>query len=91
MAIIETINFDEVVKKVAEYFQECMEEGEFETFEEMKDCYWWDSNDIKNEVEAVIADYDWCLTDDRTEISPIAGDEYYSYKSFIAKVYKAIK
>lgn len=86
-----TLGYEEIINKVAGYFKECMEEGGFDTFEEMKDCYWWDTKDIKEEVKAVISDYDWCLTDDETEISPILGDEYYSYRSFIAKVYKAIK
>lgn len=80
----------ELAKACADYFKSVMQDEGFDTFEEMKDCYWWDTNDIKNEVESVIKDYDWFLTDDRTEVMNISC-ELYSYRSFIAMVYKMIK
>lgn len=84
----------ELAQKVADYFNGVIEEEEFENFEAMKQCYWWDSNDIKDEVEAVIKDFNWYLTDDRTELYDGnfgAKDEYYSYRKFMVEVYKNVK
>jgi hypothetical protein len=67
-----------------------MEDEGFDTFEEMRDCYWWDTEDIKDEVESVLKDHDWFLTDDRTEVMNM-NCELYSYRRFINMVYKMIK
>ena len=45
------MTFFEAQMKVAESFAETMREFGFESFAEMRDCYWWTSNDIKKEVE----------------------------------------
>lgn len=91
MTITKITDVNEIAKKVAGYFNGIMEEEDFDTFQEMKDCYWWDSSDIKDEVEAVLKDYEWCITDDGSDVAPVIGDEYYSYRSFMAKVYKMVK
>ena len=48
------MTFAEVAKLVADDFRETMEIHNFETFEEMKQCYWWTSADIKEEVSAIL-------------------------------------
>ena len=81
-----------LAKKCAEYFKGVMAEEGFDTFEEMKQCYWWDSADIKEEVKAVIAEFGWFFTDDETEIFMV-GDERQdtSYKSFLKMMYALLK
>lgn len=85
-------NPKDLAKKCAEYFKGVMEEEGFDTFEEMKECYWWDSNDIKEEVKAVISEFDWYFTDDETEIF-LVGDETKdtSYRSFSKMMYAFLK
>ena len=39
---------------VANDFLEAMHDGEFDSFQQMADCYWWDSADIKEEVSAIL-------------------------------------
>lgn len=67
------MTIEQLAMKVAEYFKKCMEEGEFETFNEMKECYWWTTEDIKAEVNADITEIanelevpDMYLSDDGT-------------------------
>ena len=81
-----------IARKCAEYFKGIMAEEGFDTFEEMKQCYWWDSSDIKEEIKAIILDYEWFFNDDETEIFYI-GDESTdtSYRKFIKMVYSYIK
>ena len=83
---------EQMVKNVANYFLEEMKENDFETFEDMKQCYWWTSQDIKEEVNAVLNDYDWAIDEvDGSDIFDNNGALACSYRSFMAKVYKIIK
>lgn len=86
------MNIKGLARKCAEYFMGIMAEEGFDTFEEMKQCYWWDSADIKEEVRAVIAEYDWAFTDDDADIFYL-GDtsKETSYKSFAKIMYGMIK
>lgn len=78
------------VKLVADDFKATMIEEGFETFADMKKCYWWTSEDIKEEVDAILrlAESDWGIDIDGDVNN---GGEYISYKSFMSKVYSAIK
>lgn len=83
---------EQMVKNVANYFLEEMKENDFETFEDMKQCYWWTSQDIKEEVNAVLNDYNWAIDEvDGSDIFDNNGFSVCSYRSFMAKVYKIIK
>ena len=49
------MTFEELAKLVAEDFKKTMDEEGFETFDEMKKCYWWSNDDVKEEVESIIS------------------------------------
>ena len=82
----------DLARKCAEYFKSVMKEEEFDTFEEMRQCYMWDTADIKEEVKAVIAEFGWFFTDDESEIFKV-GDESHdiTYKKFSGMMYSMIK
>ena len=48
------MTFQELAQIVADEFNKYMDEHDFDDFDEMKQCYWWDSKDIKDEVDAII-------------------------------------
>lgn len=50
------MNFNELANIVACAFQQTMKEEGFETFAEMKKCYMWTPEDIKEEVDDIIRD-----------------------------------
>ena len=54
----------ELASKVAEYFNTCITEGEYENFKEMKQNYDWDAYDIRCEIMTCIRDY--CNEDYKT-------------------------
>lgn len=83
---------EQMIKNVANYFLDCMKDNDFETFDEMKECYWWTSKDIKNEVDSILKDYNWSIDEiDGTDIFDNDGNIVSSYRSFMSKVYKIIK
>lgn len=47
------MDIDKLAELVADYFKEAMKEGGFETFKEMKDCYWWTAQDIRDEISYI--------------------------------------
>jgi len=83
---------EQMINNVANYFLEEMKENDFETFDDMKRCYWWTSQDIKEEVNSVLNDYDWAIDEiDGADIFDENGNGVCSYRSFMSKVYKIIK
>ena len=83
---------DKMIHDVANYFLTCMKDNDFESFDEMKDCYWWTSQDIKNEVDAVLKEGDWSIDElDGSDIFDNNSNLICSYRSFMSKVYKLIK
>ena len=48
------MTFERLAKLVADDFRKTMKEQGFTTFKEMKNCYDWDAQDIKDEVEGII-------------------------------------
>ena len=84
----------ELAELVAKDFKETMIEEGFETFNEMADCYWWTSADIKEEVSAIIDN----IANERQEILYLSDDgedvftecEDASYRSFSRMFRKAI-
>jgi hypothetical protein len=50
------MTFEMLAKLVADDFTRTMEEQGFETFKEMRKCYMWDANDIKEEVSTIISE-----------------------------------
>lgn len=78
------MTYTELAQVVADYFNEAMAEGEFNTFKEMCDCYWWDTKAIKEEVDAVImmaTNGDACIDAvDGTDVC--LGGDLLSYRKF---------
>ena len=78
-----------------------MKEGNFETFKEMKECYCWEADDIKNEVDYSIstwandlwkADHDdgnFFMWDDRSHIQ--IGSEDMPWREFKKLIFKDLK
>lgn len=54
------MKFEELAEIVANDFFETMKEFDFQTFDEMKKCYWWTSQDIKEEVDGIIRQAKGC-------------------------------
>lgn len=85
------MKLQEIVNAIADDFQSDMKDNNFDTFTEMKACYWWGSKDIKVEV-----DYMCChMFDIPTDYNYNYGlddlDEYLSYNKLIRKVYSELK
>ena len=51
-----SMTFEKLAELVADDFQKTMNEEGFETFKEMKKCYDWDAQDIKEEVDSIISE-----------------------------------
>lgn len=48
------VNFEEMATFVADSFIEAMQENGFETFGDMCDCYDWDTQEIREEIETCV-------------------------------------
>lgn len=84
------MKLEELVKAIADDFQQTMNEGQFETFIEMKDCYDWDSKDIKNDVDYMCNKYfNITVLDNDYVVDDL--DDYISYRKLISKVYAELK
>lgn len=86
----------ELMEIVANGFEEAMKENEFDSFEEMKECYWWDSKDIHAEAAFFVRESEsgWWLDEesdlyffDREKNST----DFIEYRKFINGVYKVLK
>ena len=67
---------------------------DFDTFEEMKDCYWWTSQDIKEEVDFYLKEAtngDACIGDDGADVYYHGTDMMISYRKFSAMWRKELK
>lgn len=82
----ENLTMDQLAQAVADYFLDVMKEEEFDTFDEMKQCYWWTPEDIKDEVDAVLRDVsnESAYIDelDRSEVFSGQGSESIPYRQF---------
>ena len=87
------LSFEELAQLVANYFTGIMKEEDFDTFEEMKQCYWWTPNEIKDEVDAVIRE----ASDERSYIDELdrsdvfSGDAMMPYRQFASMWRKIVK
>lgn len=87
------MTFEILAKIVADDFLDTMKEFEFDTFEEMANCYYWDSKDIKEEVDAIIR----AKTNDVAYINEWdgntihIGDEMMDYRKFARMWRKYLK
>lgn len=72
------MTFNELAKLVADDFRKTMEENGFETFSEMKKCYMWDANDIKEEVSSIVSEISNKAWEDTHNVSNTAfvSDDY---------------
>lgn len=88
------MTFEKLAQIIADEFKQVMQEEDFDTFEEMKDCYWWDTEDIKNEIEYYFkevtekSDCGVWFSDDRTDV--YIDDDYISYRKFSTMWHKAV-
>ena len=85
---------DKAVELVAQSFVDTMKEEGFDTFAEMRDCYWWTTNDIKEEVEYMLqkdADDldDYTVYDDGQDVGN--ARDFIPYRQFMKQVYARIK
>ena len=78
---------------VAKDFVEFMQENGFLSFKEMRQCFKWDSQDIKEEVDAALRDLtkgEYCV--DELDGSMVVGDgDLISYGAFMKDVYEEIE
>ncbi len=88
------MTFNELANLVAGDFRETMKTEGFETFTEMAQCYWWDTNDVKDEVDYILRDatngeayLDEC---DRTEVI-IGQGASLPYREFSRMWHSALK
>lgn len=56
MTVRAMIQFKALADAVANVFAQDMKDNGFETFAEMRQCYMWDTEDIKGECEWIIDD-----------------------------------
>lgn len=50
------MTFEKLAKLVADDFQATMDKEGFKTFSEMRNCYCWEIQDIKDEVQQIITE-----------------------------------
>lgn len=50
------MTFEILAKLVADDFKRTMDDNGFHTFSEMKKCFMWDANDIKEEVSTIVSE-----------------------------------
>ena len=89
------MNYSELVEYTATTFvNEYVKENGFDTFQEMYDCYGYDSEDLKIELAAIVNDEKTAFFDDETNLITLYDKrelEPISYRKFIADVKKLIK
>lgn len=93
---MESIN--KLAEMVAKEFETEIKESDCENFTEMKEFYWWDSKDIRGEVDYMInktyADMGWVMFDDSDILQedetgrPVGSC---TYRKFINMVYSILK
>ena len=84
------ITYEFLAQKVADYFNEAIKEGGFDDFKDMASCYWWTPKDIKDEVNAIISEYDACIDEvDGTDVC--LYDKLLSYRKFSSMWRKLLK
>ena len=78
----------DLAKYVADYFNESIEDWEFDGFQEMVDCYDWSSSDIKEEIYYTLKEirdrhiYDTSNWDFFDDCSVEVDGVDYSYRQF---------
>ena len=84
-----------IIKFTAADFLKTMKEEGFESFQEMKNCYKWTANDIKEELAAIFEEYEeetgkeaW--VDEEDEETICSATEQMPYKDFIKEVKEII-
>ena len=80
LEIIRCSTFEEVAEIVARDFLQEMNDVGFETFEEMKRCYMWDTDDIKSEVCYILQNTNCEMWDDGTQLE--LGNETMVWRAF---------
>lgn len=89
-----TQTVQDIVRIVANEFADMMRDDGFETFKEMRECYWWDTQDIADEVKAIMGGLETGWYIDEEDGKDVINQELgivMPYKKFIAAVYKDIK
>lgn len=79
--MVKVSTFSEAADYVARDFVKTMKEEGFETFEEMKKCYWWEPEDIRQEIISIVDETNAYFYDDGSAIV-LPYDEEMDYKSF---------
>ena len=85
-----TYTLEQLTKYVSDTFiTEYVEENKFDNFREMKECYMYDTNDIKEEIECMLKETNWNLLDDGSEVTN--EYEFITYRKFMNMVYAEMK
>lgn len=81
----------ELVNGIVNDFLQTMENEGFETFIEMRENYWWESQDIKNEVDYIVTKELNIPNDGEYNYYVDDMDEDLNYNKLIRMVYKELK
>lgn len=52
--MINLTSFSQAAVIVADEFLQTMQDGGFNTFREMQECYWWEASDIREEISYIL-------------------------------------
>lgn len=94
------MTFEILAKLVADDFRNTMEEEGFETFQEMKKCYMWDAQDIRDEIVYIVTELSNEYWENHRESFSISDDGSFleigiskdmDYKEFKALVFSNLK
>lgn len=89
----------ELARLVSDDFQKTMNEEGFETFNEMRRCYCWETQDIKEEVSSIINEISAKVWEERKETvfmyddysTVIADGEDMSWRDFKKLIFENLK
>lgn len=89
LPVIGKNKFKKLAELVADYFKQIMAEEGFATFQEMKKCYWWKTNDVREEICYSVKESGGECYDDMTVI--IIGCDEMPYGEFRKLVMRHLK
>ncbi len=78
--------FEDAAEFVAKDFIQTMKEENFDTFQEMKQCYMWDTDDVKSEVYYILQNTNCVMWDDGTTLE--LGDQDIEWR-FFSKLFRS--
>lgn len=84
-------SFEDLAKVVADEFRQDMKDNDLESFDEMKQFYWWTPQDVKEEVDYIIRSAEETAYIDEVDGKDVfLHGEMISYRRFAAMWRKAL-